>query len=270
MASKKRNIIARLQDWMDSVPGQSFLNYAYSWGAAIVILGTLFKLTHIAGADFMLFVGMGTEVFVFIISGFDRQVSQDKVRLQEREEENEPLSDEADEDDEELPRIGQPEEAAAVASMSNVENAQTVYAQAAVASAAAAIDTQQLIEIVQSANKELMERAQATCSPEIDEATQNYLAQLKQLTDILAQVSDRVSKMNVESDEMEKMNRTVTGINTLYEMQLKNVSLQIGTIDQINEQMRKMAQLIEEMNGVYGRMIQALTVNMRNTQQGAL
>lgn len=267
MASKKRNIIARLQDWMDSVPGQSFLNYAYSWGAAIVILGTLFKLTHIAGADFMLFVGMGTEVFVFIISGFDRQISQEKVHLQERQEENELFSDEGDEgdeDDKDSPRIELSERVASNG------NAQTVYTQAAVASAAAAIDTQQLIEIVQSANKELMERAQATCSPEIDEATQNYLAQLKQLTDILAQVSDRVSKMNVESDEMEKMNRTVTGINTLYEMQLKNVSLQIGTIDQINEQMRKMAQLIEEMNGVYGRMIQALTVNMRNTQQGAL
>ena len=67
MATKK-NIIVRLQDWMDSVQGQSFLNYAYSWGAAIVILGTLFKLTHISGADIMLFVGMGTEVFVFIIS----------------------------------------------------------------------------------------------------------------------------------------------------------------------------------------------------------
>ena len=44
---KKINIIVRLQNWMDSVPGQTFLNYAYSWGAAIVILGALFKLTHI-------------------------------------------------------------------------------------------------------------------------------------------------------------------------------------------------------------------------------
>ena len=85
MATKK-NIIVRLQDWMDSVQGQSFLNYAYSWGAAIVILGTLFKLTHISGADIMLFVGMGTEVFVFIISGFDRQTVVDRERGDERSE----------------------------------------------------------------------------------------------------------------------------------------------------------------------------------------
>ena len=68
----KYNIVYWLQKWMDSVPGQTFLNYAYSWGASIVILGTLFKLTHIEGANLMLFIGMGTEVFVFFISAFDR------------------------------------------------------------------------------------------------------------------------------------------------------------------------------------------------------
>ena len=64
----KYNIVYRLQKWMDSVPGQTFLNYAYSWGASIVILGTLFKLTHLPTANFWLFLGMGTEVFVFFLS----------------------------------------------------------------------------------------------------------------------------------------------------------------------------------------------------------
>ena len=68
----KFNVVYRLQKWMDSVAGQTFLNYAYSWGASIVILGTLFKLTHLPAANFFLFLGMGTEVFVFFISAFDR------------------------------------------------------------------------------------------------------------------------------------------------------------------------------------------------------
>ena len=68
----KYNIVYRLQRWLDSVPGQTFLNYAYSWGASIVILGTLFKLTHLPGANVMLYLGMGTEVIVFFISAFDR------------------------------------------------------------------------------------------------------------------------------------------------------------------------------------------------------
>ena len=72
MKYSKFNIIYLLQKWMDSVAGQTFLNYAYSWGASVVILGTLFKLTHLPGANFFLFLGMGTEVFVFFISAFDR------------------------------------------------------------------------------------------------------------------------------------------------------------------------------------------------------
>lgn len=72
MNYSKLNLIHHLQQWMDSVAGQTFLNYAYSWGAAIVILGTLFKLTHLPGANAFLFLGMGTEVVVFFISAFDR------------------------------------------------------------------------------------------------------------------------------------------------------------------------------------------------------
>ena len=65
---KYKNAIRRIQAFMDSARGKTILNYLYSWGAAIVILGTLFKLTHIAGANLMLFVGMGTEVIVFFFS----------------------------------------------------------------------------------------------------------------------------------------------------------------------------------------------------------
>ena len=72
MTYSKFNVVYQLQKWMDSVAGQTFLNYAYSWGAAVVILGTLFKLTHLPGANTFLFLGMGTEVFVFFISAFDR------------------------------------------------------------------------------------------------------------------------------------------------------------------------------------------------------
>ena len=68
----KYNIVYLLQKWLDSVPGQTFLNYAYSWGAAIVIFGTLCKLTHLPGANFWLYLGMGTEVIVFFFSAFDR------------------------------------------------------------------------------------------------------------------------------------------------------------------------------------------------------
>lgn len=292
MAGGKLNIIARLQRWMDSVPGQSFLNYAYSWGAAIVILGTLFKLTHIKGADLMLFVGMGTEVFVFIISGFDRPFDA-KARDEEDLEEE---YDEEEEDEEDNETVGQPaaepvqptvisggtvyvgqptvacgvQPQSASAPISSGQPAATVPDAAAMAgvSAAAALDTQKLIEIVQEANKDLMEQAKAACNPEIGTAAENYVQELKELTEVLRQVGEQARHLTQDSEEMDKLNRTLTSINTIYEMQLKSVSLQVGTIDQINDQTRRMAQLIEELNNVYTRMIQALTVNMPQNNGG--
>ena len=86
MATGNINIVTRLQRWMDSIPGQTFLNYAYSWGASIVILGALFKLTHLYGADLMLFIGMGTEVVVFFLSAFDRPFTRDDASLDLHEE----------------------------------------------------------------------------------------------------------------------------------------------------------------------------------------
>ena len=77
----KINVIYLLQKWIDSVPGQTFLNYAYSWGASIVILGTLFKLTHLPGANVMLYIGMGTEVLVFFISAFDRPFDKTAIGM---------------------------------------------------------------------------------------------------------------------------------------------------------------------------------------------
>lgn len=261
MAGGKSNIIARLQRWMDSVPGQSFLNYAYSWGAAIVILGALFKLTHIKGADLMLFVGMSTEVFVFFISGFDRpfdakKQDDDELEEDDLEKENTEASLPAGETVSPQPSFIQP--TVVVGAPATVD----LSASAAVSSAAAAVDTQKLIEIVQEANKDLMEQAKAACNPEIGTAAENYVQELKELTEILRQVGEQARHLTQDSEEMDKLNRTLTSINTIYEMQLKSVSLQVGAIDQINDQTRRMAQLIEELNSVYTRMIQALTVNM--------
>lgn len=70
------SLVNSMQKWVDSSKGQTFLNYSYSWGASIVILGALFKLTHLPGADFMLYVGMGTEVVVFFISAFDNPLGK--------------------------------------------------------------------------------------------------------------------------------------------------------------------------------------------------
>ena len=73
----------------------------------------------------------------------------------------------------------------------------------------------------------------------------------------MGQVQDKFVK------EMENLNRTLAGISKVYELQLKSASQQMGTVDQVNEQTRIMAQQIEQLNKIYTRMIEAMTVNMR-------
>lgn len=50
---------------------KNFMAKLYGIGASIVILGALFKITHIPGADAMLFVGLITEAFIFFFSAFE-------------------------------------------------------------------------------------------------------------------------------------------------------------------------------------------------------
>jgi hypothetical protein len=99
-------------------------------------------------------------------------------------------------------------------------------------------------------------------NPELDAATAGYVDELKHLTETLAKVSAQNEKLAHDSEEMENLNRTLTGICKVYEMQLKSASSQIGTIDDINEQTKKMAEQIAELNKIYARMIEAMTAKM--------
>lgn len=63
--------IKRLELWLGSEPGQRFLHRSYSWGAALVILGALFKILELPYANELLLVSMLGECCIFLLSGLD-------------------------------------------------------------------------------------------------------------------------------------------------------------------------------------------------------
>lgn len=71
MASEKK--VSGIEALFLTKKGKVAMNYVYSFGAAVVILGALFKIMHWPGAEIALIGGMGTEVLIFIISGFEPQ-----------------------------------------------------------------------------------------------------------------------------------------------------------------------------------------------------
>ena len=62
----------REASFLESKRGKVLLNYAYGWGAAVVIIGALFKIRHLDGADLMLTIGLGTEALILFISGVEK------------------------------------------------------------------------------------------------------------------------------------------------------------------------------------------------------
>jgi len=285
---------------MDSQKGQTFLNFAYSWGASVVIAGALFKLTHISGADVMLFLGMGTEVVVFFLAGFEHQTALgEDVDNAAEDAKNAIFTDETAE-----------ALAKAAAGMSNMPAGGTVYVgggapytgevpaggpvviggggagiseetAAALANAAAnlggsttpatpaaptpvtIVNAAELAENISTASAPVFQAAQFQgMTPDMQNATTAYVQQLTELTETLKQVAEQSARLTRDSEEMENMNRTLTGINRFYELQLKSVGSQSSTIDDVNEQTKRLASQLQELNEVYAKMVEALKMKI--------
>ncbi|MBP5691427.1 MAG: gliding motility protein GldL [Bacteroidaceae bacterium] len=222
--TEKKGLLTKIQDYLDSPKGRILLNYLYSWGAAVVILGALFKLTHIKGANLMLFIGMGTEVLVFFISGFERPY----------------IPGQEDEEEDDAPRLRGNIIINGTAQAAPVQTVQPAVAKAAAAQA---------------------EQGSSLNVDGVENITQDYIARVHDLTLKMEQMCRHSEKMEQSSEEIEQLSRNLISINTFYEMHLKSASTQMENIEKVNEQTRQMVAQIEELNRVYARMVEAMKVN---------
>lgn len=271
-----------LSAFISSEKGQRFFNFAYSIGAAIVIWGALFKILHLPGGNALLSIGMGTEVLMFVLTAFDRPAKEYKW------EHVFPVLDTQNEED-------RPD----FASGTGVVIAGTGEKGLSAAGAAAAASTP-ADNLVLGADG----------MPSVMGTTNNYLEQMAALaaemqhlrasTEQLNNVSDtllesyRAITENSENitrssqgyvEQMQDLNRNISGLNTIYEIQLKSISSQLDAIDRVNqgikdirdmyersaaqstrycEETEKMARYMQQLNLVYERMIHAMTINMYN------
>ena len=283
---KYKNVIER---FLSGETGQRFFNFAYSIGAAVVILGALFKILHLEGGNEMLTIGMGTEVLMFILTAFDRPDFAGGGNIV----------------------IGGGAAAQAPAQQGVTE-----------AEAKAAVGLPQGIDLTEEDSRSLSESIakmaaasdQLSRMAELTDATQQYLSQmagiseqmqrLNETTTALNQVSEtllgsyRAITENSESitqsstgyvEQMENLNRNIGGLNTIYEIQLKSISSQLDSIDRVNrglkdirdmyeksaaesahycDETEKMARYMKQLNSVYEKMIKAMTVNMYRPMGG--
>jgi len=242
----------------------------------------------------MLFIGMGTEVFVFFISAFDRpfdKTQEGRHLATDTELAAELAAQEAIEN-----RIATTSEnavsekvAAFAAKSGNVNTSPvssigggtiiigggTIGGGSQPSSASQQSSDQISFAPSSSAPEQKSEVKVSTpqigtpapaVTPEtaqaMEQATSTYVDRLNELNELLLKIGAVSERLSIDSQEMENLNRTLTGIARVYEMQLKSASQQITTQDEINAETRKMADEIKELNAVYARMIDAMTVNI--------
>jgi gliding motility-associated protein GldL len=274
--------------------GQRTFNYAYSIGASIVILGSLFKILHLPGADLMLILGMGTEAAIFFLSSFDEPAKDYKW---------EQVFPELDDPNAEPSRGARP----------GVQGGGTVIigggASVAAASAegaapVAAGNGPVIIGGAPTAPGVAAIQPGVAPSADLNAATEQYVQQLNEMTEQLAQLKTITASLSeaqrtlLESydglkgesgatagyaEQMQALSRNISGLNTIYEIQLKSVSSQLDTIDKVNaglnniralyengsndsfrirQETEHMTQTLAQLNAIYERMLQAMTVNM--------
>ena len=247
---KAKGFIRSIQAFMDSARGKTVLNYLYSWGAAIVILGTLFKLTHMAGANIMLFVGMGTEVIVFFFSAFERpyEVAEEEKR---EEESGRYVSG------------GQP-----IIINGNITTGTTVHngENSNEEHGSYTPDYDNMQPSYSGGAQQQFNVASAEKVNEMDKVTEEYVEQVRALNEAIELISKQTEALGHNLEEMETLRRNLTGVNAIYEIQLRNASGQLDSLDHVNEQTKRMAEQVEELNALYARMIEAMTINTNRQQ----
>lgn len=228
--------------------GKRILNIMYSWGAAVVIIGALFKLLHWPLGDQMLFIGMMTEFLIFFISGFEKPEENYKWEKVYPELKDGPAREHnhsaAPPRVEGVPPVLPEEDLIRLREgISRLSEAADRLAQLGHLSQ----QTQQQLEML------------AHSPVDLGRETEAYRQQMAQLTSNLEQLND------------------------MYRSQLSNIGGQVQNVDRINQSLDKvremfdrsvsdshifqnenaiMARQLQELNAVYARLLEAMTVNM--------
>lgn len=259
---------------------KNFMAKLYGWGAAVVIIGALFKINHWPGAVLMLIIGMGTESLIFFLSAFEPpHVEWDwslvypelagmlpEAHEKKQKVSSDPLTQQLDKmladahiSPDLLGRLGQGMEnlATNANAIGNMANATTA--------------TEKFVSNMDGA---------ATAAGKLLDSMKGAPEAVSTLSNIYRETAASLSGGEVSyADEMKKMAASLASINAMYEMQMQNSTNQIEATKEIQERLQSMmknfadsaegvlkykeqvdalSRKVSELNNVYGNMLAAM------------
>jgi hypothetical protein len=195
----------------------------YGWGAALVILGALFKIEHYPGASIMLAVGLGTEAIIFFFSAFEKAPVEPDWSLVYPE----------------------------LAHMEDPNAAKRPAKQLDDALARAKIDN----ELIESLNEGL--RSFGDSARQLNET----VTAASSISEYNGQIQEGVKNMNALNSLYELQLQTSNQQMEATTMFLQNLQASVEDSKKFQEQVSSLADNLEQLNKVYGNMLTAMNPN---------
>ena len=195
----------------------------YGWGAAVVILGALFKIEHLPGASYMLMAGLGLEAIIFFFSAFEKPYVEPDWTLVYPE----------------------------LAYMQDPEAVQRPSQQLDQALERAKIDN----ELIESLNDGL--RSFGESAKQLNET----ITAASGISDYNSQIQEGVKNMNALNSlyelQLQASNQQMEA-TTLF---LQNLQSSLEDSKRFQEQVGSLAENLEQLNKVYANMLNAMNPN---------
>ena len=218
-----RNIIESIGNITEAKWYKAMMPKLYGWGAALVIIGALFKIEHLPGASVMLILGLSTEAIIFFFSAFEKPHEETDWSLVYPE----------------------------LAHMEDPNAAKRPAQQLDDALAKAKIDN----ELIESLNEGL--RSFGESAKQLNET----VSAASGISEYNAQIQEGVKNMNALNSLYELQLQTSNQQMEATNLFLQNLQSSVDDSKRFQEQVSSLADNLEQLNKVYGNMLTAMNPN---------
>ena len=233
-------MLKRFANWMQTKKGKVLMGYIYGFGAAIVMVGALFKLTHWlpgSAANIMLAIGLGTEAFIFIMSSFEPPHMDPDWSLV-------------------YPELANHEESNGTVERKHSNrshNSTHSTGQLEEMFAKANINEQVLEKLGAGINKLSENAAQMAEISNAVAATNDYAKAMKKATETVGALEVQLQSTMIVTETNNKLNKTMSEY-------IEKVNASATSTEALNHQIADLSKRMTALNTVYGNMLSAMNV----------
>lgn len=266
------------------------MKYLYGWGAAVVILGALFKILHLPGADIALIVGLSTESVIFFFSAFEPLPPEDEhydwTRVYPQLKESE---FDGEEDEEELDGVSQAPARIDTSFMADASKHLTPQLfedlAATVTNVKNAVDgTGKIVDVGAASNS--FSDSLSAAKKNVESMSDGFgksASTMKQFNESLTKVKE--DQMSIQKstegykNEIQKVTKNLNSLNAIYELEIQESQKHISSINKfygsissvmknmldtsketeaLRQEVGVLTKNIRSLNTVYGNMLSAM------------